>query len=387
MKMLTDETSTSYTTDNLTQTVNVAQQVMGEPVGKKTLYEILDSALREVDVLPKLNEGPVKGNELLNRLRPYVSDTYSDFSIRNSISKMSRIDSSPIAKFANGQGYYCRMQIDDTDDSFNNNSQTSIDPSNQALTSKRDAQREEKFRAMYIIYLKSTNKFPAPIEHTKAQRDSKGTNVWKYPDVTNIKWSDGIINLIGDKYILDKNMLQMKSGSGDPLFDVDSSELKVEVNLSNYRKSFYQCVSNSSWANTTHLVVALEVSDQKLVNKLKKLASKHGVSIICFNMSESKFDELPSADVIRNLSEDNQENLLNNFCSGIYYIYQYQSVGRLDWDDINDLCSLSAEFSDIIKWISRCLMDKQAYSLKDFKIKELEEYEVSNMYAPLAYRH
>lgn len=387
MKTSTNGSLSMDPKDNLYHEMDAVQAVIDGSDRKKGLYTILDEALRNFNVLPQKNEDPVKGSELINRLRPFVSDAFSDSTIRTYLSHMSKNENSPIAKADRGHGYYFRLPIDGNFDTYSNMSKFLNGQDSREDIAKRDAQDEEKFRALQMIYLNSENEFPASVEHTKALRGMKGKNIWKYPDVVSIDWNDGILTPIGDKFYLDKNMIEMKLGLGNSLFEVKSFELKMELNWNNYKNCFFQCLSNSSWANTSHLGVALKVSDQELVKKLKKLGSKHGVSIICFNISESDFDDLPSADVIRNLSKDEKEILLDKYCCNIYNIYEQPDSVSLDWEEFNDLCILSFEFTNIKKWISRCKIDQQAYSLKDFMSKENEEYELNNIYSPQAYRH
>lgn len=355
--------------------------------GYKCLTTLLDIALRKPGVLPSKNEEPIKGTDLINNLRPYLNKSNSDNTIRNYLSQMSRNENSPIAKSSRGHGYYCRFTRDDLEESYQIPSNEDICSNNQLDVLKRDAQREEIFRALYISYLSSINRFPALIDHTKSKRDSKGTNVWRFPDVVGIEWSDGILTQIGEKLRLNRHMAEMKRGSGDFLFNVISDELKVYIDYPSHRKSFFQCVSNSSWANGAQLVVAMKISDAKLVEILRKLGSKHDISIICFNFTESNFDTLPSADVIRNLNDADQLVLLEDFCSEIEVVYKCQKINKLDYSQFNDLSNLSDEFMNISKWIGKCMKDEQAYSLQDFKVKEFEEYEIHNKYAPLGYRH
>jgi len=380
MKMLTEENSVTDTNDDMGPQVYGSQSDIEAPENKKNVYERLYKTLFESNILPQKNEDPIKGTELTKKLRTIVRGAHSDETVKSYLSQMSRDENSPIAKAARGHGYYSRFSVDEITEILDA-SQAPIDQKSEEEISKRDAQREEKFRALMIIYLNSINEFPAPVEHTKALRDVKGTNVWKYPDVFSLEWDGGILYPIGNKFYLDKNMLEMKLGSGESVFRTKSFELKVEINWSNYRKYFFQCLSNSHWANMINLGVAVEISDQNLLNKLKKLGTEYHTSIICFNMFEKELDDLPPADIIRNLGRDGKDALLDKYCCNITYIHEHRGVKSVDWDEFRDLCKYSTEFETFKKWIARCKNDRQAYSLSDFKIKEQEEHELSISYA------
>jgi hypothetical protein len=59
-----------------------------------------------------------------------------------------------------------------------------------------------------------------------------------------------------------------------------SFEIKRELSFSNLRESFFQCVSNSSWANEAYLVTA-KISDNKdFFDELSRLCVSFGIGVI-----------------------------------------------------------------------------------------------------------
>jgi uncharacterized protein len=67
-----------------------------------------------------------------------------------------------------------------------------------------------------------------------------------------------------------------------------SMEVKSEISLSDVRKSYFQAVSNSSWANIGYLVTAK--LDARATDELRILSMRHGIGVIilnCDNPSES----------------------------------------------------------------------------------------------------
>ncbi len=61
-----------------------------------------------------------------------------------------------------------------------------------------------------------------------------------------------------------------------------SFEVKKELNNSNIRSSFFQAVSNSSWANEGYLV-ATSISTNEVEEELRMLSALHGIGVILLN--------------------------------------------------------------------------------------------------------
>lgn len=72
-----------------------------------------------------------------------------------------------------------------------------------------------------------------------------------------------------------------------------SFELKRELSFSNLRASFFQCVSNSSWANESYLVAAEILEDDDFFNELSRLSASFGIGVI-----ELDIDDPHSSDII-----------------------------------------------------------------------------------------
>lgn len=70
-----------------------------------------------------------------------------------------------------------------------------------------------------------------------------------------------------------------------------SFEVKKELNTSNVRKSFFQAVSNSSWANEGYLV-ATRISDQSVEQELRMLSALHGIGVILLNPENPSESEM-----------------------------------------------------------------------------------------------
>ncbi len=58
-----------------------------------------------------------------------------------------------------------------------------------------------------------------------------------------------------------------------------SFELKKELSLSNLKESYFQAVSNSTWANEGYLVVFKDIGD-KVLDELRRLNQSFGIGVI-----------------------------------------------------------------------------------------------------------
>ena len=65
-----------------------------------------------------------------------------------------------------------------------------------------------------------------------------------------------------------------------------SFEIKKTLTKGNYRESFFQAVSNSSWAHEGYLVAAEVLQDDEFLAELERLASSFGIGIIQLNLSD-----------------------------------------------------------------------------------------------------
>lgn len=71
-----------------------------------------------------------------------------------------------------------------------------------------------------------------------------------------------------------------------------SFELKRELNFTNLRESFFQCVSNSSWANESYLVAARISEDEDFFNELSRLSASFGIGVIELDVEDPHSSEI-----------------------------------------------------------------------------------------------
>ena len=106
-------------------------------------------------------------------------------------------------------------------------------------------------------------------EATSSNRKGKGANEWLHPDVVGRQLlSTGWKNEVRD---LGKNMQGQK-------IRLWSFEVKTRLEQGNVRRSFFQAVANSSWANYGYL--AAEVIEKEAHAELQLLSPMHGIGLI-----------------------------------------------------------------------------------------------------------
>ncbi|BCG63886.1 MAG: hypothetical protein methR_P1631 [Methyloprofundus sp.] len=176
---------------------------------------------------------------------------------------------------------------------------------------------EHDLYPVLITYLKSELKLYCQRIDEKRSKNSWGTggNQWLHPDIVAMQTVDKEWNE------LIRNCVKQGTGQSVRLW---SFEVKKELNSSNVRKSFFQTVSNSSWANESYLV-ATTISDANVEQELRMLSALHGVGIILLNVENPTESEmmLPS-----------------------------KARTEIDWQSVNRILVENPDFKDYIELVS-----------------------------------
>ena len=130
-------------------------------------------------------------------------------------------------------------------------------------------------------------------------------NKWLYPDLVAME------NLSSD---WDREVKDCVKQYADKKTKLWSFEVKVSINKSNIRKSFFQAVSNSSWANFGYLA-ATEIREDAM-KELRILSSLHGIGFILLNVDDPTESQImiPAKerddidwDTVNRLAEENKD--------------------------------------------------------------------------------
>jgi uncharacterized protein len=160
------------------------------------------------------------------------------------------------------------------------------------------------------LYMKAYLK---TIRHNLSGKKSYGE--WVHPDIV------GCYFPFAD---WDSEVVEVSSLLGNSAIKLYSFELKKVLSFSNLRESFFQAVSNSSWANEAYLVAAEIEKDDEFMNELRRLSTAFGIGVIELNVEDP----------------DSCETILPPIIKDI-----------VDWDTVNKLASMNSDFKKFLRRI------------------------------------
>ncbi|WQY87056.1 hypothetical protein E5L60_00485 [Helicobacter pylori] len=117
------------------------------------------------------------------------------------------------------------------------------------------------------------------IRHEECKKGEWGECKWNYPDIVGVYFPY-------NKYFpyngYKEETLKFLHHTGQKRHKLFSFELKKEISLSNLKGSYFQAVSNSTWANEGYLVVfGIKDEDKdKVLGELKRLNQSFGIGVI-----------------------------------------------------------------------------------------------------------
>lgn len=240
-----------------------------------------------------------------------VSAILGDF-IRYGDNRVKRI------KETNGSFSYYLTKNETTIDI--ENVSTTIIPERKKST-KIDTYDERDLHKLLCSFLKTSETYSKTIFHEQSNRTDEHQK-WIHPDMVGIKFL---------KLQTNASQTFLKAINRVDTFKISSYEVKKEIN-SDYelKKSFFQAVSNSSWANYGYLV-AFEISDS-LNEEMERLNQSFGIGIILLKA--------------------------NPYESKILYSPKYK---ELDFKTIDKLCKINKEFEKFIEQTETLMTAKEKY--------------------------
>ncbi|GAA7874003.1 hypothetical protein HpCOL240_15490 [Helicobacter pylori] len=108
------------------------------------------------------------------------------------------------------------------------------------------------------------------IRHEECKKGEGGECKWNYPDIVGVYFPY-------NKY--KEETLKFLHHTGQEKHKLFSFELKKELSFFNLKESYFQAVSNSTWANEGYLVVFEEIKD-KVLGELRRLNQSFGIGVI-----------------------------------------------------------------------------------------------------------
>jgi hypothetical protein len=233
--------------------------------------------------------------------------------IRKNDSRVKRI------KGKSGIFYYYLSKYEDIIE-FENNETIKTKTTKQE---SKQSYNERDLHKLLSSYLKNKNIYSKTILHEESKNSKDDHQKWIHPDMIGIEF----LNLTSKV-----NKAFMKILNKADTFKITSYEIKKEINTDyELKKSYFQAVSNSSWANYGYLV-ALEISDN-LKDEMERLNQSFGIGII----------ELKS----------------NPYESRILFQAKFK---ELDFKTIDKLCKVNEKYEKFIELTERILtIDERNY--------------------------
>jgi len=200
-------------------------------------------------------------------------------------------------------------------------------------SNKSNSYDERSLHKLLSSYLKNIGIYSKTIFHEQSSNSKDNNQKWIHPDMIGIQ----LLNLhtkVSQTFLKAINRVDT--------FKITSYELKKDIN-SDYdlKKSFFQAVSNSSWANYGYLV-AFEISDS-LSEEMERLNQSFGIGII--NLKSNPYE------------------------SKVLFPSKYRD---LDFKTIDKLCRINSEFEKFIEQTEKLLTANDRY-VKSTE-KELDEF-------------
>lgn len=139
------------------------------------------------------------------------------------------------------------------------------------------------------------------IKHEKSKKTQSGQDKWNYPDIVGVHFPFNDYS--------ERETLELSQNLNCRDFKIYSFELKVSLDFSNLKESYFQAVSNSSFANEGYLVVFEEL-DSEVFDELRRLHSSFGIGLIKLELEPTESSVLlPS--LVRNLDFKTIDMLVN----------------------------------------------------------------------------
>jgi len=188
-------------------------------------------------------------------------------------------------------------------------------PQEEEHLSQKTSYRERDLHALLTYFVRENfNIYTKTIYHERSRKRSY--TQWLHPDMV------GVYFLIED---WEEEVANFAKEIGFTAVILFSYEIKKEINFNNLRESFFQAVSNSSWANEGYLVAAEIETDTEFLLELKRLSTSFGIGVIKLDTADPDASEI---------------------------LFPAKRKEELDWDTINKLASDNPDFKEFLRRVS-----------------------------------
>ncbi len=162
---------------------------------------------------------------------------------------------------------------------------------------------------------------------------------WLHPDLVGVQF-------IGEQW--ESEVAQISKNIGNSNIRIFSYEVKILLNFQNLRESYFQAVSNSSWADEGYLVVSDYERDEEFLEEFQRLSNSFGIGLIHLNVKDPD-----SSDVI----------------------FPAKSKHDIDFETMNKIASINKNFKDFLKRINLDQADRKVQILEYDSIPSIDSLE------------
>ncbi len=161
---------------------------------------------------------------------------------------------------------------------------------------------------------KSLNIESKYLNHLTASRSTKGIHKWRFPDIVGIRktnYQDGILkvaNLTGQKYFP----------------EIASFEVKKDLSKGKMRDYFFECLSNSGWANRRYVVVVSDLQqaskiEDEVISEFRKLSLRYHVGLIQIKTINTNlsYEKEGSSILVECPRQDLDLEIMNDLCASL----------------------------------------------------------------------
>jgi len=139
---------------------------------------------------------------------------------------------------------------------------------------KKEKFKERDLHPLLVKFLLESPLFDVyakTIYHEKSIKEKGGQNEWLHPDVVGVHFGFNDFAKTSFDLLKKLNVINHK---------LYSFEIKISLDWSNLKSSYFQAVSNSSWANEGYLVVFDFDENDEIMQELRRLNANFGIGLI-----------------------------------------------------------------------------------------------------------
>ncbi|QQL43808.1 hypothetical protein [Sulfuriroseicoccus oceanibius] len=338
-----------------------------------TAMSSLRDQLKEIlpKILPRESTNAIKGTELIRLVKFQLKQEYSDATLRYHFSILTADPSAPIAKVAQGQGYFLRPNTQQSLESVPSLIGLRQASLNEQLRAPEEIDRDiihlAKFRAIVDRWLQSNQRYPFFFDHAYAT-DAPACNSWLYPEIVAADWM--VASATDEGIKLDPRLIARHRMLGAPMFSLTGMKLRLDVALDSFREDLFQSLSQSDWTNAADFLVASPIDDASLSDDLAALGQAHGVGVVSFGLTPTTLDELPSPERISSMQPLEFDAVTARM--RINRLSMPVARPSINWSRVSRGDYASPDIDELFSWLEHCISAEIPISSQDFLNKNRE---------------